>query len=136
VRESFPNLWKDPDGDPTRVYIGCPHNTYDEMVYWSKKFDQALKESGQEKFTIPVVMASAPVVKAHLLDEYPVLFRDMLRANVQFTTICTPAFQGLRGMRDIERGVTNSNKARFYSNLRLYDDDDLVKIAMTGKVPY
>jgi hypothetical protein len=39
-------------------------------------------------------------------------------------------------MRDIERGVTNSNKARFYSNLRLYDDDDLVKIAMTGKVPY
>jgi predicted aconitase len=136
VREGFPNLWKDPEGDPTRVYIGCPHNTYDEMVYWSKKFDKALKESGQEKFTIPVVMASAPVVKAHLLDEHPVLFRDMLRADVQYTTICTPAFQGLRGMADIERGVTNSNKARFYSNLRLYDDDDLVQIAMTGKVPY
>jgi hypothetical protein len=39
-------------------------------------------------------------------------------------------------MADIDRGVTNSNKARFYSRLRLYDDDDLVQIAMTGKVPY
>ena len=60
----------------------------------------------------------------------------MLRAGVLYTTICAPAFQGLRGMADIERGVTNSNKARFYSRLHLYDDDDLVQIALTGKVPY
>ena len=39
-------------------------------------------------------------------------------------------------MADIDRGVTNSNKGRFYTRMRLYDDDDLVKIAMTGKVPY
>ena len=39
-------------------------------------------------------------------------------------------------MADIDRGVTNSNKARFYTRLRLYDDDALVRIAMTGEVPY
>jgi hypothetical protein len=39
-------------------------------------------------------------------------------------------------MADIERGVTNSGKARCYTNLRLYDDDDLIKIALTGKAPY
>jgi len=55
---------------------------------------------------------------------------------VQYTNICAPAFQGLKGMGDIERGVTNSNKARCYTKMRLYDDDDLVKIALTGKVPY
>jgi predicted aconitase len=136
VREGFPNLWKDPNGNPTTVYIGCPHNTYDEMVYWSKKFCQALEDAGQEKFAIPVVMASAPVVKDKMLDQHPLLYRDMMRAGAQFTTICTPAYQGLRGMADIDRGVTNSNKARFYSRLRLYDDDDLVQIALTGKVPY
>jgi predicted aconitase len=136
VRDTFQNLWLDPEGDPTAVYIGCPHNTYDEMVYWSKKFHHALKDAGQEKFAIPVVMAQAPVVKDKLLDQHPMLYRDMIRAGVGFTTICTPAYQGLKGMADIDRGVTNSNKARFYSRLRLYDDDDLVQIALTGKVPY
>jgi predicted aconitase len=136
VRESFQNLWLDPKGDPTTVYIGCPHNTYDEMVSWSKKFHHALKDAGQEKFAIPVVMAAAVVVRDKLLDQHPILYRDMVRAGVQFTNICTPAYQGLKGMADIDRGVTNSNKGRFYTRLRLYDDDDLVQIATTGKVPY
>jgi predicted aconitase len=136
VRASFRNRWNDPDGDPTAVYIGCPHNTYAEMVYWSTKLDRALKDSGQQKLAIPVVMASAVVVRDRLLDEHPILYRDMIRVGVQFTNICAPAFQGLKGMADIDRGVTNSNKARFYTRLRLYDDDDLVQIALTGRVPY
>jgi hypothetical protein len=106
------------------------------MVYWSEKLCKAVKDAGQEKFAIPVVMAQPPVVRDKLLDQHPILYRDLLRAGAQFTTICTPAFQGLKGMADIDRGVTNSNKARFYSRLRLYDDDDLVQIALTGKVPY
>ena len=105
-------------------------------MYWSKKFYHALKEAGQEKVAIPVIMACPIVVRNRLLDEHPLLLRDVLRAGVKFTTICTPAYQGLKGMVDIDRGVTNSNKARFYTRLRLYEDDELVKIAMTGKVPY
>jgi hypothetical protein len=136
VRDGFQNLWKDPKGDPTTVYIGCPHNTYEETVYWAKKIDHALKEKGQKKLAIPVVMACSFVVRNRLLDEHPVLLRDVLRTGVQYTNICCPAYQGLKGMAEIDRGVTNSNKARFYTRLRLYDDDDLVKIAMTGKVPY
>jgi predicted aconitase len=136
VRDGFQNLWKDPKGDPTTVYIGCPHNTYQEMVYWSEKLTKALKRSEKNKFAIPVVMASAVVVRDRLLDEHPVMTRDMKRAGAMFTNICTPAYQGLKGMADIDRGVTNSNKGRFYTRLRLYDDDDLVEIAMTGKVPY
>jgi len=134
VLSTFNNRWKDPDGDPTSVYIGCPHNTYDEIVYWSKKFVTAIEESDQETVAIPVVMACSIVVRNKLLDEHPVLLRDVLRAGVRFTTICTPAYQGLKGMADIDRGVTNSNKARYYSRLRLFGDDDLLEIAMTGKI--
>jgi predicted aconitase len=133
VRDSFQNLWKDPKGDPTAVYIGCPHNTYDELLYWTTKIDRALKEKGQEKLAIPVVMAQSVVVKNRMLDEHPIL---MVRAGVLGVNICCPAYQGLKGMAEIDRGVTNSNKARFYTRLRLYDDDDLVQIALTGKVPY
>jgi len=136
IRDGFPNLWQDPKGDPNDVYIGCPHNTYDEMVYWCQKLEKALKDAGQDKLAIPVILASAVTVKEHLLDEHPVLFRDMKKAGVEFTHICTPMFMGLKGMADIERGVTNSGKARAYTNLRIYDDDDLVKIALTGKTPY
>ena len=136
VRDSFQNLWKDPKGDPTAVYLGCPHNTYQEMVYWSEKFTTALEEAGQEKFAIPVVLASAVQVRDRLLDEHPVMTRDMKRAGAFFTNICAPAYQGLKGMADIDRGVTNSNKARFYTRLRLYDDDALVQAGLTGKVPY
>jgi len=136
VRDGFPNLWNDPDGDPTRVYLGCPHNTFEELVYWGHKIRTALKDAAQEKLAIPVVMAQSAMVRDHFMDEHPVLFRDLRRAGVQYTNICAPAFQGLKGMGDIERGVTNSNKARCYTKMRLYDDDDLVKIALTGKVPY
>jgi predicted aconitase len=136
IRDGFPNMWKDPKGDPNGVYIGCPHNTYDEMVYWSQKFHKALKDAGQDKLAIPVVLASSVAVKDHLFDGHPLLCRDLVRAGVEFTGICTPAYLGLKGMADIERGVTNSGKARCYTNLRLYDDDDLIKIALTGKAPY
>ena len=135
VLSTFENRWQDPDGDPTAVYLGCPHNTYEEIHYWAQKIDTALKAKGQEKLAIPVVMACPVVVRNKLLDQHPVLLRDILREGVDFTTICTPLFQGIKGMADIDRGVTNSNKARYYSRLRLFGDDDLLEIAMTGKIP-
>jgi predicted aconitase len=136
VRDGFQNRWKDPNGAPTRVFIGCPHNTYQEMVYWGKNFVEALEEAGQEKLAIPVNMASSGVVRDHLLDEEPILYRDMRRAGIEFTNMCVLVFTGLKGYDDIERPVTNSNKARYYSNMRLYDDADLVQIGLTGEVPY
>jgi predicted aconitase len=135
VLAGFKNRWKDPNGAPTAVYIGCPHNTYDEILYWAKKVDSALKAKGQKKVAIPVILACSLVVRNKLLDEHPVLLRDVLRDGVRHTTICTPGYQGLKGMAELERGVTNSNKARYYSNLRLFGDDDLIQIALTGKIP-
>jgi hypothetical protein len=136
VVDSFPNLWKDPKGDPTAVMIGCPHNTYEELVYWAEKLVQALKDKGQDKFATPVVMTCSFVVRDHLLDEHPILYRDMIRAGAIYTNTCGPAYMGLKGMSDLGRGVTNSNKARVYTPMRLFDDDNLVQIALTGKVPY
>ena len=132
---TFKNMWKEPDGDPTAVYIGCPHNTYDELVYWAKKIDKAMKHARQKKLAIPVFFASALLVEAKLLDEHPILFRDMHVIGARYTNICAPCIMGLKGWRDIERAVTNSNKARFYTNSRLFSDDELVQIAVTGKVP-
>ena len=45
-------------------------------------------------------------------------------------------YSGLAGFGELERPVTNSNKARCYSNCRLYFDDELVDVIVTGEVPY
>jgi hypothetical protein len=69
------------------------------------------------------------------LDAHPILYRDTIRAGVIYTNMCGPAYMGLKGMSDLGRGVTNSNKGRVYTPLRLFPDDDLVQIALTGKIP-
>ena len=135
IVDGFPNRWKDPKGDPTAVMIGCPHNTYEELVYWAEKITKALKDKGQEKVATPVIMVSSFVVRDHLLDAHPILYRDMIRAGVIYTNMCGPAYMGLKGMSDLGRGVTNSNKGRVYTPMRLFPDDDLVQIAVTGKMP-
>jgi hypothetical protein len=33
IIDSFPNLWPEKDGDPTAAFIGCPHNTYYEVIF-------------------------------------------------------------------------------------------------------
>ena len=68
VLSTFANRWMEPDGDPTAVYIGCPHNTYDEILYWAQKIDAGLKAKKQEKIAIPVYMGCSRVVRNKLLD--------------------------------------------------------------------
>ncbi|MDH3900896.1 MAG: hypothetical protein OEU51_07605, partial [Gammaproteobacteria bacterium] len=80
-------------------------------------------------------LACSRFVEEHFLDEYPALYRDMKRAGITFTNMCVLCFTGLAGFGELERPVTNSNKARVYTNARLYDDGPLVKIILTGKVP-
>ncbi len=36
IISSFENLWPDKNADPTAAFIGCPHNTYHELVKWGK----------------------------------------------------------------------------------------------------
>jgi predicted aconitase len=135
VRSGYPNLWNDPNGKPTRAYIGCPHNTFEEMHYWGSNITKALKERGQEKVAVPTNLACSRLVEEHFLDEHPILYRDMKRAGISITNMCVMCFTGLAGFGDLERPVTNSNKARCYSNSRLYDDDPLVEIILTGELP-
>ena len=136
VLASFNNRWKDPDDDPTSVYIGCPHNTYDEILHLEPEDRQSHQGIEPGK--------GGDSGRHGLLDrgEEPTVGRASRPAQGTCSApVCSsrpsarPAYQGLKGMADIDRGVTNSNKARYYSRLRLFGDDDLLEIAMTGKIP-
>ena len=134
VRSSYPNLWPKNVKKPNRAYIGCPHNTYHEMVKWSTMILDELKKRGLKKVAIPTHLHSATVVRDHLLDEHPIVVRDLKRAGVTFTNSCVVCFSGLKGYSETEFGVTNSNKTRKYSNSIYVSDDQMIESIMTGKL--
>ena len=135
VRATFKNLWPDKDADPTACFIGCPHNTYQELVKWGKMVTEALKKAGKEKAAIPVYMFCANVVRARLIEEEPELAGAMRRAGMRPTNMCSVSYAGMKGFSERVRGVTNSAKTRNYSTIRYFPDDTLVEIIVTGKIP-
>jgi predicted aconitase len=135
IYDNFPNLWSKKDTNPTRLFIGCPHLTYHEVVTWGKMILEELKKRGQDKVALPVHMFVSIPVRNHVLDDHPLLVRDMKRAGMNFTNMCTLMFTGLKGFGEREFPVTNSNKTRKYSSARYFPDDVLLEIAMTGEIP-
>jgi hypothetical protein len=133
--EDFPNLWKKKDGKPTRAFIGCPHNTYHEVVHWGKLVTEELKRRGQDKVKVPMVLFTSIPVRDHVFDDHPELVRDMKRAGMNFTNMCALMFTGLAGFSDLENAVTNSNKTRKYSPSRYFPEDELLEIIITGEMP-
>lgn len=133
IIDTFENLWEDPDGDPNAVFIGCPHNTYQEVVRWTTMVTEALDTAGQEKTAIPVYMFMPTVIRTRMLLEHPELAGKALGAGMHYTNMCAVSYSGMKGFSERIRGVTNSAKTRNYSTIRYFPDDKLVDIILTGK---
>ena len=135
IYSGYPNLWSQQDAKPNLCFIGCPHNTYQEVLSWGERVTEELKRRGQDKLAVPMHLFVAIPVRNHLLDEHPVLVRDMKRAGMSFSNMCAMMFTGLKGYNENHFAVTNSNKARKYSSSRYFPDDILLEIVMTGEIP-
>ena len=135
VRRTFENQWIEKDANPTHCFIGCPHNTYKELVTWGKNVTEALEKRGQKKLEVPMYLFCANVVRDHLVEEEPLLVGAMKRAGMKFTNMCTVSYAGMKGFSERVNGVTNSAKTRNYSNVRYFPDDVLLEIVLTGKIP-
>jgi hypothetical protein len=134
ILDTFENLWDDPDGDPTAVFIGCPHCNYEETVRWAKMFVDALDAAGQEKLAIPAYIFVPTITRTRILLEEPELASRALGAGVHATNMCGVSYSGMKGFSERVRAVTNSAKNRNYSPIRYFPDKKLVEIAVTGKV--
>ena len=135
VRGTYPDLWPEGVTKPNRAYIGCPHNTYHELVIWGTSILDGLKQKKLDKVALPTHLFCATVVRNHFFHEHPVMVRDLHEAGVTFTNTCVVCFSGLKGYSDTEFGVTNSNKTRKYSNSKYLKDGPLLETILTGKIP-
>jgi hypothetical protein len=135
IIDTFPNLWPKKDGDPNAAFIGCPHNTYHEVIKWGKLVTEALDKAGKKKAAIPVYMFMPNKVRDRAIEEHGELVSKMKRAGMHATNMCSVSYAGMKGFSERVRGVTNSAKTRNYSSVRYFPDDVLVKIIVTGKIP-
>ncbi|MCA0891919.1 aconitase X [Microbulbifer agarilyticus] len=135
IRDTFENQWTKKDHAPTHCFIGCPHNTYDEILQWGTNVTKALEKNGKKEAAIPVYLFCANVVRDHLVEEHPELVGRMKQAGMKFTNMCSVSYAGMKGFSERVFGVTNSAKTRNYSTLRYFPDDVLLEIIVTGEIP-
>ncbi|CAB1058237.1 hypothetical protein D1BOALGB6SA_2993 [Olavius sp. associated proteobacterium Delta 1] len=135
IISTFKNLWPKKDGEPTAAFIGCPHNTYHEVIKWGKLVTEALDKAGKTEAAIPVYMFMPNKVRDRAIEENGELISKMKRAGMHATNMCSVSYAGMKGFSDRVRGVTNSAKTRNYSTIRYFPDEILVKIIVTGKIP-
>ena len=135
IISTFENLWPEKDGDPTAAFIGCPHNSYHEVIKWGKLVTVALDKAGKTEAAIPVYMFMPNPVRNRAIEEHGELISKMKRAGMHATNMCSVSYAGMKGFSERVRGVTNSAKTRNYSTIRYFPDDVLVKIIVTGKIP-
>jgi len=135
IIDTFPNLWPKKDDDPTAAFIGCPHNSYHEVIKWGKLVTAALDKAGKKETAIPVYMFMPNPVRARVIEEEGELASKMLRVGMRSTNMCSVSYAGMKGFSDRVRGITNSAKTRNYSTLRYFPDEILVQAIVTGKIP-
>ena len=131
VKAGYPNIWKDPNANPERVFIGCPHLTFTQLGEWTARFEAELKKQGKSKVALPVVMTSAPDVLEHFKKDNQAAYDKLLSFGIKLTSICPLMYMNnpLCGKKAV---VTNSNKLRTYTTARYFTDDEITAIAVKG----
>lgn len=129
VVSSYPILWSDLNAKPDRAFIGCPHASFNQLTEWTELFEQALRESGQDKIVVNTIITSAPDVIARFRGtDY---YNRLLKTGVKVSHICPLMYMSnpLCAKKPI---ITNSNKLRTYSSARYVDDQELVNLVVKG----
>jgi predicted aconitase len=132
----FPTEFDDRPKDPTIAIIGCPHNTYGEILTWGTRVTEAMEKQGVKMPAIPTRLLCANVVRDRLVKEHPLLVGKMTEANIRFTNMCSLSYVGMKGFSEKMFAVTNSPKTRnYYPFVRYLKDDALTQTILTGKIP-
>lgn len=127
IKNSYPILWDSDTEIPYKAYIGCPHLSYQQLLYWSEKILKELENQRKNKVSVDTVLCS-PRATIELFKKNK-NYEKLIYANVHISYTC-PVFRvGCLGSKPI---ITNSNKLRTYSKSRYFEDDELVEIIVRG----
>jgi predicted aconitase len=134
IYASYPNLWKDKQGTPQRVFLGCPHMTYGQMVEWGNRIVGAMEKAGKDKIGCPTYMFGSIYVKKAFEQKNPDVSAKLKEYGVSIPINC-PMMWCSTPVEGAELVATNSNKTRVYTTARFFFDDDLTELIVSGELP-
>ncbi len=129
VQDSYPCIWKNPDGKPKLAFIGCPHMSLKQLTDWTEAVEEGLKETGNKKVVVPTVFTSSPpVIKEFNATPYAQRLKD---CGVILSYIC-PLMYMNNPLCKKKNVITSSNKLRTYTSAKYYKEADILDI-ITGR---
>ena len=130
VKQSYPVMWKNPDGKPKLCFVGCPHLSMQQLIDWTVAVEKGLQESGNKKVLVPTVFTTAPAVKAEFeKTEYAARLKA---TGVILSYICPLMYMNNPLCKSMNV-MTCSNKLRTYTTSRYYTEEEiLAKITKGG----
>ena len=134
IYASYPNLWKDQDGTPERVFLGCPHMSYGQMVEWGTRVIEAMEKAGKKKVGRPTYFFAGAAVRADFIKRNAKMAGKLKELGVALPINC-PMMWCSTPVAGAERIATNSNKTRVYTSARFFFDDTLTHLIVNGELP-
>ena len=123
VKQSYPVMWKNPDGKPKLCFVGCPHMSMQQLIDWTERVEAGLKASGNKKVLIPTVFTTAPAVKAEF--EKTEYAARLQATGVILSYIC-PLMYMNNPLCKAMNVMTSSNKLRTYTTARYYTEEEIL----------
>ena len=133
IYKTYPNLWKEQEGTPERVFLGCPHMTYGQMVEWGNRIVDAMEAAGKTKIAKPTYFFGSVPVRADFEKRNPELAQKLADMGVSIPKNC-PMMWCSTPVEGAERIATNSNKTRVYTTARFFFDDALTHLIVHGEL--
>ena len=132
LMDSYPVMWVDKSAKPKKCLIGCPHLSLRELEWWDTHIRNALEAHQKKKVAVDTVLCAAPQV----LDKFKAdteRYTNLKNAGIRLSGTCIEAYMNDQ-LCSREPVITNSNKFRTFTPARMFLDEDLLKIIVTGEI--
>ena len=130
VYANYPIIWKDKNAKPKLCFIGCPHLSIAQLIDWTNKVSQRLREKNLNEVSIPTVFTAAPdVIEEFNRSEYAQKLED---TGIILSYLC-PLMYMNNPLCGKEAIITSSNKLRTYTSARYYTDEEILLQITGGK---
>ncbi len=129
---SYPVPWPEADAVPEKCFIGCPHLSLQQLLWWTEKITGALQKENRAQLPVKTTICAAPQV-LHAFKADGGAYELLKRTGVKFSVGC-PMQLFDNDLSSGEAIVTNSNKLRAYTTARFFPDEELVAIITSGRI--
>ncbi len=129
VQDSYPVIWKNPNGKPKLCFVGCPHMSLQQLIDWTVRVEQGLTGAGKQKVLVPTVFTTAPGVRKEF--EKTEYAKRLEATGVILSCICPLMYMNNPLCKSMNV-ITSSNKLRTYTTARYYTEDEILRTITKG----